>query len=193
LAFPGENPSLNRTGGAGVVVFVITGLALDGLYTALRGNRGGSNYKGLAFSVVTVLLLISALQNYNLVFNEFSTQFLRGAWNTSDMGRVIRLFVAEGNSPDNAFVIPFPYWVDTRLVGIQAGYPTKDYAINRDDLEQTLSRRGTKLFIVKEEDQQTLNVLKELYPVATLGHFVSPLEGKNFWIYTVPEQQTVNP
>jgi hypothetical protein len=142
---------------------------------------------------VIVLLLMSTLQNYNLVFDQFSTQFLKGAWNTSDLGKVIRLFAAEGNNPDNAFVIPFPYWVDTRLVGIQAGYPNKDYAINRDDLPKTQDLSGSKLFIVKEEDQETLDVLGKLYPTAMLGHFTSPYEGKNFWIYTVPDNQTVNP
>jgi 4-amino-4-deoxy-L-arabinose transferase-like glycosyltransferase len=193
LAFPGENPSLNRTGAAGVVVFVITALALDGLYTALQGARGASGRKGFATSVVIVLLLVSTLQNYNLVFNEFATQFMKGAWNTSDMGNVIRSFVAGGNDPNNAFVVPFPYWVDTRLVGIQAGYPDKDYAINRDDLPQTESLPGSKLFIVKEDDKDTLDALRKLYPVAMLGHFTNPFEGKNFWIYTVPDNQTVNP
>ncbi|PJF23823.1 MAG: hypothetical protein CUN53_20940, partial [Phototrophicales bacterium] len=37
LAFPGENPSLNRSGAAAVVVFVIAAQMLDGLYTGLRG------------------------------------------------------------------------------------------------------------------------------------------------------------
>lgn len=193
LAFPNENPSLNRTGGAAVVVFVIAGMALDGLYTGLRGVRSVASRRGFAVITVIALLLISSLQNYNLVFDQFSTQFLKGAWNTSDLGRVIRLFVAEGNNPDNAFVIPFPYWVDTRLVGIQAGYPTKDYAINRSDLPTTLEKPGSKLFIVKEEDQETLNVLSQLYPSAMLGHFTSPYEGKNFWIYTVPDNRTVTP
>jgi 4-amino-4-deoxy-L-arabinose transferase-like glycosyltransferase len=190
LAFPAENPSLNRTGGAGVVVFVIAALALDGLYTSLRG---GSVRKGLAVSAVVFLLLVSSFQNYNLVFDQFSTQFMAGAWNTSDMGKVIRAFVAEGNDPNNAFVIPYPYWVDTRLVGIQAGYPTKDYAIDRANLSSTLGVPGTKLFMFKEEDQETLTALRQLYPAATLGHFTNPLEGKNFWIYTVPDNQTVNP
>jgi len=193
LAFPNENPSLNRTGGAGVVVFVIAAMALEALYTGLQGFRGAPGRKGFATSAVVILLLASTLQNYNLVFNEFSTQFMAGAWNTSDMGNVIRSFVAGGNNPDNAFVIPFPYWVDTRLVGIQAGYPNKDYAINRDDLPKTLTIPGSKLFIVKEDDKDTLDVLHKLYPVAMLGHFINPLEGKNFWIYTVPDNQTVNP
>jgi hypothetical protein len=168
-------------------------MALDGLYTGLRGVRSVSSQKGFALSAVIVLLLLSTLQNYNLVFDQFATQFLKGAWNTSDMGKVIRLFVAEGNNPDNAFVIPYPYWVDTRLVGIQAGYPTKDYAINRENLSTTQDLPGSKLFIVKEDDKETLNVLGELYPTASLGHFTSPLEGKNFWIYTVPDHQTVTP
>jgi hypothetical protein len=191
LAFPAENPSLNRTGAAAVVVFVLAAMALDGIYMAVRGANGAR--KNLAGALVTALLLLSAFQNYNLVFDKFSTQFLQGAWNTSEMGKVIRAFVEAGNSPDNAFVVPFPYWVDTRLVGIQAGYPTKDYALWRDDLPKSLSVSGSKLFIVKEEDKQTLEVLKQLYPAGMLGHFTNPLEGKNFWIFTVPDNLTVMP
>lgn len=192
LAFPAENPSLNRTGGAAVIVFVIAGMALDGIYCAVRGAQKNSR-QGLAVILAVALLATAALQSYNLVFDQFATQFLRGAWNTSDMGKVIRSFVAAGNNPDNAFVVPFPYWVDTRLVGIQAGYPTRDYALWRNDLPKTETITGSKLFIVKEEDKDTLTALHNLYPSGMLGHFTSPIEGKNFWIYTVPDNQTVNP
>ena len=184
LAFPGENPSLNRTGAAAVFVFIVAALALDGIYTSLRSKRTGYRW---ATVLVFVLITLSSLQNYDLVLNKFSTQFMLGAWNTSDMGDVIRSFVTAGNSPDNAFVVPFPYWVDTRLVGIQSGFPTKDFALWRDDLSKSQTLAGSKLFLVKEEDQETLDVLRQIYPSGMLGHFVSPLEGKNFWIYTVPE------
>lgn len=188
LAFPSENPSLNRTGAAAVVVFVVAAMALEGIYTALQ-----SRSKSLASIVVTGLLIVACFQNYNLVFDQFTLQFMRGAWNTSDMGRVIRAFALEGNDPNNVFVIPYPYWVDTRLVGIQAGYPTKDYAIWRDDLPKTQAQTGSKLFIFKEEDTETANVLRQIYPSGLLGHFESALEGKSFWIYTVPEQLLVTP
>ena len=126
LAFPGENPSLNRTGGAAVVVFVIAAQALEGLYQAWSGVNAGGKSSGIrqswvALGMVSLLLLVSIQQNYRLVFETFATEFRDGAWNTSDMGRVIRAFVAEGNSVEQAWVVPFPYWVDTRLVGIQAG------------------------------------------------------------------------
>jgi hypothetical protein len=109
------------------------------------------------------------------------------------MGNVIRSFVIAGNNPDNAYVVPFPYWVDTRLVGIQAGYVTKDYALWRENLPTTQAQPGAKLFIFKEEDVETQVALRNLYPSGYLGHFVSPIPDKNFWIYTVPDNQTVNP
>lgn len=195
LAFPGENPSLNRSGAAGVVVFVIAAQMLDGLYTGLRGVRsarekaGGGN-RAFALVIVLALLAVSIFQNYYLVFDRFATQFRAGAWNTSDMGKVIRAFVATGNSMENAWVVPFPYWVDTRLVGIQTGYPTRDAALWPEEFERTLEIPGNKLFIVKDEDLNSLGLLRGLYPNGALGKFDSPLEGKDFWIYTVPDPLT---
>jgi hypothetical protein len=195
LAFPDENPSLNRTGAAAVVVFVIAAQMLDGLYTGLRGVRStpgkaGAGNKAFALTIVVALLAISIFQNYNLVFDRFASQFRAGAWNTSDMGRVIRAFVAAGNDVDNAWVVPFPYWVDTRLVGIQTGYPNRDAALWPEEFERTLDFPGNKLFIVKDEDLTSLGLLRGLYPNGSLGKFDSPLEGKDFWIFTVPDSLT---
>lgn len=195
LAFPGENPSLNRTGAAGVVVFVIAAQMLDGLYTGLRGVRSaqekvGAGNQAFAVMIVLALLAVSIFQNYFLVFDRFAAQFRAGAWNTSDMGRVIRAFVAAGNNVENAWVVPYPYWVDTRLVGIQSGYPTRDAALWPEEFERTLDVPGNKLFIVKDEDLNSLGLLRGLYPNGALGKFDSPLEGKDFWIFTVSDSLT---
>ncbi len=195
LAFPGENPSLNRTGAAAVVVFVIAAQMLDGLYTSLRGVRvaqekASGSHPALARVIVLALLTVSIVQNYSLEFDRFATQFRAAAWNTSDMGRVIRAFVATGNDVNNAWVVPYPYWVDTRLVGIQSGYPTRDAALWPDEFERTLEIPGNKLFIVKDEDLNSLGMLRGLYPNGALGKFDSPIEGKDFWIYSVPDSLT---
>jgi len=200
LAFPEENPSLNRTGAAAVVVFVIAAQMLDGLYTSLRGigsERGkadaghpAAGNQAFAVTMVVALLAVSIFQNYSLVFDKFATQFRAGAWNTSDMGRVIRAFIAAGNDVENAWVVPYPYWVDTRLVGIQTGYPTRDAALWPEEFANTMNVPGNKLFIVKEEDLPNLGLLRELYPNGSLGKFDSPLEGKDFWIFTVSDSLT---
>lgn len=195
LAYPGENPSLNRTGAAAVVVFVIAAQMLDGLYTGLRGVRSAQAKAGagnpvFALVIVLALLAVSIFQNYYLVFDRFAEQFRAAAWNTSDMGRVIRAFVATGNDVDNAWVVPYPYWVDTRLVGIQTGYPARDAALWPEEFERTLDVPGNKLFIVKDEDLDSLGLLRGLYPSGALGKFDSPIEGKDFWIFTVPDSIT---
>lgn len=203
LAFPGENPSLNRTGAAAVVVFVIAAQMLDGLYNGLRGvcsarenARAGDSAtprrgnRAFALVIVLGLLAISIFQNYYLVFDRFAEQFRAAAWNTSDIGRVIRAFVAAGNDVDNAWVVPYPYWVDTRLVGIQTGYPNRDAALWPEEFERTLEVPGNKLFIVKNEDLDSLGLLRGLYPSGALGQFNSPIEGKDFWIFTVPDSIT---
>ncbi len=193
LAFPGENPSLNRAGGALVAVFVIAAVALDGIYISLRGENAGTIRRSLAAGTVILLLGLSTYQSYDLLFNKFDRQFRAGAWNTSDIGKVMKAFMASGNSADNAWVVPFPYWVDTRLAGIQSDLPTKDFALDRSRLPETLTVKGTKLFIVKDEDAETLAILRQLYPNGSTGKFDSPLEGKDFWIYTVPDSQVTTP
>ncbi len=180
LAFPSENPSLNRTGGAAIVVMVIAALALDTIYRSLR--RWSPMVAPIA---VSAMLIFSAWQNYDLVFNQFASQFRQNAWNTSDMGNVIADFVAAGNDPNLAFVVPWPHWADTRLVGIQAGFPTKDYALPRERLGETIDLRGNKLFLLNEQDVESQLALKELYPTGLLNRFSSKIEGKSFLIFNV--------
>lgn len=189
LAFPNENPSLNRTDAAFIPVFIIAAIGLQGLLNTLVGKSHLARGWVLAVLVGIVLLASSASQNYNLVFNTFSAQFMRGAWNTSQIGRVIRGFADSIGDPETAFVIPYPHWVDTRLVGINAGYPRKDYAIQRENLAKTLDIPGNKLFIFKPEDNETLNVLTQLYPQGSYQTKMGTYPGKDFVVYVVPARQ----
>jgi len=113
---------------------------------------------------------------------------MAGAWNTSQIGHVIRAFADSIGNPDTAHVVPYPYWVDTRLVGINAGYPLKDYALWPEDFEKTLEQPGPKLFILKPEDQAALEKLRALYPAGSLYYYDSHREGKDFLIFFVPPQ-----
>src|SRR5688572_29920876 len=89
LAFPNENPAINRAGAAYIPIFIIAALALDGLLTSL--GRGAMR-SILVWAVAGSLLFFSAVQNYNLVFRQYYTSFRAASWNTSDMTNVIEAF-----------------------------------------------------------------------------------------------------
>jgi 4-amino-4-deoxy-L-arabinose transferase-like glycosyltransferase len=200
IAFPAENPALNRSSGAAVVVFIIVALALDGLMTGIRrtaeqaaGPRANRRSSVLLWAVTGFLLLWSVSQNYDLVFRQYHEQFRLSSLNSSEMGAVIQQFGQTYGETDTTWIVPFPYWVDTRLPGIYAGIPNRDFAVKRENLDQTLSVQGPKLFIVKADlnnpdynDQASLDLLKQLYPQGSVGLFTSDVPSHDFWIYFVP-------
>jgi len=141
-----------------------------------------------------VLLLVSARQNYDLVFRQYYRSFLGGAWNSSDMGKVIKEFEETFGRTDTVWIVPFPHWVDTRLPAVWAGIPNRDMAMWRENLPDTVELTGPKMFLVKANvddpngnDQESLDVLETLYPNGQLRMFDSEVPGHDFWIFMVPE------
>ena len=193
LAFPEENPSLNRTGGAIIPVFLIAAIALEGLLSGMVRRAVSRWGKTLAVAVGLLLLLWSSIQNYDLVFRQYRDQFMAGAWNTSDIGGMIREFADTIGTRDTAYVVPFPYWVDTRLVGINAGFPEKDYALWPEKFAETLAQPVPKLFILKSDDTQDVTALKKLYPDAITYIFRAQWEGKDFVLLYVLSQPSGSP
>lgn len=186
LAFPIENPNLYRTGGALVPVFLIIGFTMDGLLNALRDRLGPNWGSRAAWVVGGFLLLWAGLQNYNLVFERYLLEYRLSAWNTSELGEVIRSFADSVGTEDSAWVVPFAHWVDTRLVGINAGVPIKDYALWPDQLDQSLPVAAPKLFLVKPNDLEGQQALVGLYPEGWFTRYDSFIEDKDFLIYFVP-------
>jgi hypothetical protein len=186
LAFPAENPTLNRTGGALVPVFVIAGFGLHSFLQTLNRKLGGKLGNRAAWLIGAVLVFFSAQQNYHLVFNVYADNYAQASWNTSEMGAVIRNYANSIGSLDSAWVVAFPHWVDTRLVGMQAGNVTRDYAIQPGDLAGTLDLPNPKLFLVKPEDQVTLDTLQQLYPQGWSQLYDSDYANKDFLLFFVP-------
>jgi hypothetical protein len=186
LAFPEENPSLNRTAGAIVPVFVMAAYGLVAFLQTLAAWISGMRGKVVAGLVMIVLVGMSINQNYDLVFNQFNRQFMASALNTTEIGSVINAFDEMGGDPDNAFVVPFPYWVDTRLVGINAGFPNRDFALIPENFKTTREDYRMKLFIFNPEDQANLAEIMEMYPRGTLSTYKARIQGKDFLMYLVP-------
>jgi hypothetical protein len=190
LAFPAENPALNRAGAAYIPAFIIGAMTLDSLVTGFGVEKKRRVFAG---AVAGILLAVSAYQNYDLVFRQYYNAFRQASWNTSDMGQVIKEFEQTYGRTDTVWIVPYPHWVDTRLPAVWAGIPNRDMAMWRENLPSTLEVTGPKLFMVRANveatefnDTETLNVLKALYPNGQLRLFDSDVPGHDFWIYLVP-------
>jgi hypothetical protein len=191
LAFPNENPDLARAGASFVPAFLFVALALDGLLAGIQAGMSRRVGTALAWVVVLFLAAWSSFQNYDLAFRQYADRYTASTWNSSEMGTVIKQFRQVHGTTDSVWIVAYPHWVDTRLPGIWAGIPNRDFAIWPQDFEKTLEVKGNKLFMVKADDPQDLDLLRQLYPQGVLSTFRSAtnLEGKDFLILFVPSNE----
>lgn len=188
IAFPDENPSLNRTGGAIIPVFILAAIGFERVLASMWKISSQKRYKFVVITFGGIFFLLSSITNFDLVFNQFDKQFMAGAWNTSQIGAVIKGFAKSIGDEDHAYVVPSPHWVDTRLVGINAGNPTKDYALWPDQFDQLLKDDQEKLVILKPENNEALDLLKKMFPNGILYNYDSGFVGKDFYIFHIPPE-----
>ena len=91
----------------------------------------------------------------------------------------VRAFTEAMGSPDNVWLVGYPYWADSRLVGINSGFPARDYGIFPDGLPQTLNYTGAKLFLIYPTDDSTARAQRlrssRLYRSSTIHHDRQPV------------------
>jgi hypothetical protein len=182
LAFPGENPALNRAGGGAIPAVLVSALALDGLVSSFGAEK---RRQFVAYGITGLLLAASAYSNYDIVFRQFADAYAGGSWNTSEMGQVISDFEDKYGQTVSVWVVPFPYWVDTRLPGVWAGIPNRDFALFQDHLNESVPVSAPKMFIYWNADVETEKILKQLYPNGKISRYTSAVEGKDFFIFMV--------
>lgn len=189
LAFPDENPNLNRTAGAYVPVFLIVAIGFDSLIRGILGALSEKSAIRGASIIGAIIILMTTTFNYELFFIQYDRLYRQSAWNTSEMGQIMQGFARITGSPDTVYVVGYPYWVDTRLVGINAGFVERNPEIFRDRFSETLSDPRAKLFMLNPVDIESLEALRNLYPQGKASWYDSPVEGKDFVLFMVPAVQ----
>lgn len=184
LAFPGENPSLNRTGGAYIPIFLLAALGLEE-FTATLSARLGERGPAWARGAAAAILVLVALLNYDLVFNQYAQNYAQSSWNTSELGKVAQAFKETFGEDSTVYVVGYPYWVDGRLVAINAGDSRVDYSLFSDQIPLTLQRPGAKLFLLSPQDQNDIAAISSLYPTGQVSLRAGQYD-KNFVTYIVP-------
>jgi hypothetical protein len=198
IAFPAENPSLNRTTGAIFPAFLIAAIGLEGWARAfwLRLQNGFGHWLAtrLVVAITGILLFWSALNNYDMLFNQYNTQFTNSAWNTRQMGDIARTLINSGLSKDAVWVMTYPHWADSRNVALASGIGARDVVLDKDGIQFTTAIPGQKLFFVKPPDVnqgendpafQQLQLLRQTYPDHIETLVPAKVPGREFILFWV--------
>ncbi|MFW6042365.1 MAG: glycosyltransferase family 39 protein [Chloroflexota bacterium] len=188
LAFPQENPSVVRTGGAAPFVMIIVALPLVAAGQRLR--RLSVNPRAVLLALgLAILLSLAVADNFHWYFVEYDASVRASLWNASEMGREVRRFVEDGGAFENAYHVAYPHWVDTRNVAITAGNITWRNALL--DLEQIAAHAGEpgrKLYLLHPSHRAAVKMLQATYPGGMMRRYESERPGKDFLLYVVPER-----
>lgn len=186
FAFPGENPSVVRTGGAIPIVMIMAALPIGIVLETIEQTPWRS--MALVMGIFVVLLLGSALAyNYDWYFRRYDANIRQSLWNATEMGQVLQDFERSGGELANAYHVAYPHWVDTRNIAINAGnIAWRNAVTDLTEIAAHAKQPGRKLYLVFPSHTSALKVLREVYPQAELRLQPSVRPGKSFYVFEVP-------
>ncbi|GAP63544.1 hypothetical protein ARMA_1967 [Ardenticatena maritima] len=121
LAWPNENPSVVRMGGALPIVMLLSALPLDTLLQ--RANRHARHWHLLALAGTTILILWAAVLNWQTYFVTYRAQYAQSSWNSSEIAQEILTVASYVGGVEHVYIFSYPHWVDTRNVAFNMKNP----------------------------------------------------------------------
>jgi len=193
LAFPDENPSVVRAGGAIPVVFLITAYPLWLLWQRLQQVWPGATGRWLGTGSLVLLIGGSALINNNMYFVQYPAQYIGSAQNASEIGAVVHNFATTIGSYDTAWICLHPYWADTRAVGIYAGDIGWEQVLPPDQFTRLQGDTRPLMIILNPRGKDCIAAMRADFPTGKLS-LVHSARGtdKDFLVYFVPGTTDLN-
>ncbi len=170
IAFPRENPSIVRTGGALPILMIVCaaapGILLALLHEAARdGKAWQQQLVGGATGGVVALGLLVAVINWQRVFVDYPAQYCPRAQNASDIAAELLVWEQTGGERSAAWLVGYPHWVDARAVGIWIGeinFP--NVVMGAEEVARVDLGGRPGWFVLNREDLPVLQALFERYP-----------------------------
>ena len=187
LAIPNENPSLARALAAVPVVFLLAALGMILVLDFLRSLIPGKNSRWIGTALASILIVIAAAQNFDLTLRQYPASYRVNCENASELGLFMRRFHSTIGSPQDAYLIPYPYWVDDRIVNVYAGFPIlSKHVINPEDIPDFEFSGRPTLFLLLAVDVDSLELLTQRFPDGYFNTVVSSYPGHDFIYFLVP-------
>jgi hypothetical protein len=170
LAFPRENPSTVRAAGALPAVLALAALPPT---LWLRADKGqGLPLRGVRLLTMVILILALVRFNVDRVFVAYAEAYCQRVLHASEAAELIAGFYRLTGTRGAAFYVAYPYWFDSRLIGMWLGDLDWPDTILSQDLPTVLvahlRQAGPKLYLVHPNDQASLRALAAAYPRGVL-------------------------
>lgn len=192
FAFPEENPSVVRTGGAIPIVMVIAAYPLWLLFNRLRAVWADSGGARGSWVIVGGLLAVAAVLNHGLYFERYLKQYIGFAQNASEIGAAARAYADSVGSLDQVYMCLHPHWADTRAVGIYAGQVGWEQVLPASEFGSLAGDPRPLLVIVNPRSVECVTSLRQAFPDGIFSTFHSARGPQHdFLMYNVPGEQTI--
>ena len=186
LAFPVENPGINRAAVAIPSVLVLAGLPVVWLLQQARG--AGLGRKVLVGAAVAGLAAVSIQQNYEGYFVRFRDEQIKILDPTLDVVRLMRKYRDERGVPfDNAYLLGTTGWIDGRCIDFEIGDRlwSAPHSIPAGRPIPLILDRPL-LFFVHPSDTAHRDELKAAFPDGKEELQAQPFPDRSYYTYFVP-------
>lgn len=187
IAYPGENPSIVRTGSAIPMLLTVCAV-VPGIVVELARRYEQPLLRRASVACVAVLVAVVVGLNADRVFRQYPEQYCAVGRNASDIARELQAFVAAGHAREHAWIVGYPHWVDYRAVGIWIGDITfANEIFGAEEVAQVDLNGQPGWFALHVDDTASLQVLREKYPYGTARTVVgAQCPDEKFVVFTVP-------
>jgi 4-amino-4-deoxy-L-arabinose transferase-like glycosyltransferase len=187
IEVPHENPSVNRAGGAAPIIYVTAALPLAFTARWLTGSLRRPWGWRIAGALLVLLLSVAAIRNYEHYFGDFDRQYRAIVANTTAIADTIEEAGVVGVSPEDAYIIDTPFWLDVRNVAIalgDAGWAAEHNVVVDAPLPEQPPDRPL-FFIINQKDEARLAKIQQTYPDGVLTLVETGVPSKDFYTYWV--------
>ena len=188
IAFPRENPSFVRMGGAIPVTAILLALPLVIFTRAVRRALPGGWGVISKTIVVGVIVVLAVLLNFQWYFVDYDESYHLSAQNSSEIAAVIRDFADSIGDLNHAYFIGFPHWLDGRAVAINIGDVHWDnFTLDVNDF--LVEPTTNLLFILHPSDKDNLQKLQARYPQGQIKLERAWTREKDFVVFFVAKSE----
>lgn len=184
IAFPHENPSLNRAGPAIPVVFLLMALPFAYLARGIWRERLVPRVAGLA--ALAAGAVFSVQQNSHAYFVRFGASYDHLIDHSMEMAEVIKQYRARGVPISQTYLLAVDFWVDARNIALELDDPgwSDTHNIVPPKVPEGLEARPL-VFLYRSTDTERLEKLRELYPGGSGRTMPQKHPDRNFAVYVV--------